>query len=219
MYKQPSLCKDSGYRNLTTEEVFILKKLTDGKKCVLCAVLVLLMGVALFYTYSDDRQSPYGGIIRLHIIANSDSVGDQALKLKVRDAVIRHMQNQEDLQTKEATEEYIRSNTDRLEAIAGGVVASEGYDYPVKAELGVSYIPERSYEDITFPAGNYDALNITIGSGKGANWWCVIFPPLCLLDEGTEKISDEEKEIAEHQRLQLKWKLAEIFSNKDNDSE
>ena len=83
--------------------------------------------------------------------------------------------------------------------------------------MGIRYIPEKTYGDITFPAGNYEALNITLGNGDGANWWCVVFPPLCLLDEGTEggDISDKEKaaydNLTEEERLQLRWKLIEIL--------
>ena len=81
--------------------------------------------------------------------------------------------------------------------------------------MGVRYIPEKTYGDITFPAGNYEALNITLGEGSGENWWCVLFPPLCLLDEGTEsadELSDEASELAENQRLMLRWKTLELLS-------
>lgn len=164
-----------------------MKKVSDEKKCVICLALVIIMGLLLFYTYIGDSGNNHEGIVRLHVIANSDTVGDQALKLKVRDAVIEYMQKQDDLASAEDTEKFLRGNLDRLEKIAGGVIASEGYDYPVDADIGIRYIPEKTYGDITFPAGNYEALNITIGSGEGENWWCVLFPPLCLLDEGTEE--------------------------------
>ncbi len=206
-----------------------MKMISDEKKCVLCLALVILMGFILFYTYIGDSQNQYEGIVRLHVLANSDTVGDQALKLKVRDAVIEYMEKQEDLHSAEETREYLGENLDRLEKIAEGVIASEGYDYSAKADLGVRYIPEKTYGDITFPAGNYEALNITIGRGEGENWWCVLFPPLCLLDEGTaadsvadesagsgdgtisEEADEDDENSSEAQRLRLRWKLAEIL--------
>ena len=106
-----------------------MKRISDEKKCIICLSLVILMGLLLFYTYIGDGSSDHEGIVRLHVIANSDTVGDQALKLKVRDAVIGYMEKQDYLQSAEETEEFLKDNLDRLEKIAEGVIASEGYDY------------------------------------------------------------------------------------------
>lgn len=204
--------------------------MSDEKKCVLCLALVILMGFILFYTYIGDSQNQYEGIVRLHVLANSDTVEDQALKLKVRDAVIEYMEKQDDLNSAGEAREYLRENLNRLEKIAEGVIASEGYDYSARADLGVRYIPEKAYGGITFPAGNYEALNITIGRGEGENWWCVLFPPLCLLEEGTatddEVVSGDEASegnnddegSSEARKLRLRWKLAEIL-NEGQDSQ
>ena len=144
---------------------------------MICLALVLIMGFLLFYTYTGDgRKNEHEGIIRLHVIANSDTVGDQALKLKVRDAVIEYLQKQDDLHTVDDTREYLEANLGSLEKISEGIIAANGRDYSAHAKLGVRYIPEKTYGDITFPAGNYEALNITLGDGKGENWWCVLFP-------------------------------------------
>ena len=207
-----------------------MKKMSDEKKCVLCLALVILMGFILFYTYIGDSQNQYEGIVRLHVLANSDTVEDQALKLKVRDAVIEYMEKQDDLNSAGEAREYLSENLNRLEKIAEGVIASEGYDYSARADLGVRYIPEKAYGGITFPAGNYEALNITIGRGEGENWWCVLFPPLCLLEEGTatddEVVSGDEASegnnddegSSESRKLRLRWKLAEIL-NEGQDSQ
>lgn len=214
-----------------------MRNLSDEKKCIILLALTIFMGILLFYTYigDGDRDNDYEGIIRLHVIANSNTVGDQALKLKVRDAVIAYMDDQTDLGTVDKTREHLEGNLDRLEAIANGVIAAEGYNYTAKADIGVRYIPEKNYGDITFPAGNYEALNITLGEGDGENWWCVLFPPLCLLDEGTEnvlsesglseddfsdgEISDEKlASLTENQRLQLRWKLSELLNKDDQTS-
>lgn len=207
-----------------------MKRMSDEKKCVLCLALVILMGFILFYTYIGDSQNQYEGIVRLHVLANSDTVEDQALKLKVRDAVIEYMEKQDDLNSAGEAREYLSENLNRLEKIAEGVIASEGYDYSARADLGVRYIPEKAYGGITFPAGNYEALNITIGRGEGENWWCVLFPPLCLLEEGTatddEVVSGDEASegnnddegSSEARKLRLRWKLAEIL-NEGQDSQ
>ena len=170
-----------------------IRLMSDERKCVIALILVLFMGLLLVYTYAGDGcRNDHEGILRLHVIANSNKVGDQALKLKVRDAVIEYMADQKDLKTVDETREYLKENKKRLQKIAEGVIAAQGYDYPAAVELGVRYIPQKTYGDITFPAGNYEALNITIGSGQGENWWCVLFPPLCLLDEGTAPISGDD---------------------------
>lgn len=93
----------------------------------------------------------------------------------------------------EQSRKYIQENLTAIEAAAEKVIRDNGYEYPVKAELGVKWIPQKSYGNVIFPSGNYEALNITIGEGKGQNWWCVLFPPLCLI--GAE--APEDKEAAE----------------------
>ena len=158
-----------------------MKKLSDEKKCVICLTLVIIMGFLLFFTYAGAAENEHDGIIRLHVIANSDTAGDQALKLKVRDAVIEYMGNQKDLDSIEDTRDFLENSRPQIRKIADGIIASEGYDYSSDVSMGVRYIPEKTYGDITFPAGNYEALNITLGEGSGENWWCVLFPPLCIV--------------------------------------
>ena len=214
-----------------------MNKLSDEKKCIVLLVLTIFMGFLLFYTYIGDHENEHEGIIRLHVIANSNTVGDQALKLKVRDAVIAYMDNQKGLSTVDETRTFLEHDLDRLETIANGIIAADGKDYSANANIGIRYIPEKTYGDITFPAGNYEALNITLGEGGGENWWCVLFPPLCLLDEGTAEAEDlpsaangsyealeadmpdeEMSELAEKQQLQLRWKLIELLKQHDQTS-
>lgn len=212
-------------------------RLSDEKKCIICLILTIIFGIVMFCTYTADDANQHEGIIRLHVIANSNTASDQGIKLKVRDAIIKHMQSRDDISTRRDMEEYITANTDRLERIAEGVVASEGRDDNVKASLGIRYIPEKTYGGTTFPAGNYEALDIKIGEGKGENWWCVLFPPLCLLDEGTDSTGSsdgsqdlvengspagyDKEELAESiqaddsltddQKLRLRWKIQELL--------
>ena len=212
-------------------------RLSDEKKCIICLILTIIFGIVMFCTYTADDANQHEGIIRLHVIANSNTASDQGIKLKVRDAIIKHMQSRDDISTRRDMEEYITANTDRLERIAEGVVASEGRDDNVKASLGIRYIPEKTYGGTTFPAGNYEALDIKIGEGKGENWWCVLFPPLCLLDEGTgstdssdgnqtlvengaaaeydkedvgERIQADDS-LTDDQKLRLRWKIQELL--------
>ena len=199
---------------------------------MIVAALALTSGAVALHTQSQLAEK----VVRLHVLANSDSEEDQALKLKVRDAVIEYMADQKDLKTVDETREYLKENKKRLQRIAEGVIAAQGYDYPAAVELGVRYIPQKTYGDITFPAGNYEALNITIGSGQGENWWCVLFPPLCLLDEGTAPISGDDADsdpakaanaggssagsyvqsdtLTKEQKLKLRWKTLELLEGK-----
>lgn len=184
-----------------------MRSLSDGKKCIICFALVILMGFLLFHTYTKDEPNEHAGIIRLHVIANSDSEADQALKLKVRDAVVEYVEQNNHSTTVDESRQFLKENKNRLEKIAEGVIAAQGYDYDANANIGVCFIPEKTYGDITFPAGNYEAMNITLGEGEGQNWWCVLFPPLCLLEEGTEQLAEDEAT-----KLQLEWKVLELMN-------
>lgn len=120
-------------------------------------------------------------VIRLHVIANSDTAADQALKLQVRDRVLEEaalLFRAGD--TLAQTARRLEANLDKLVAAGQAVVAQAGYDYPVTASLEETYFPTREYTDFALPAGSYTALRVVIGSGAGQNWWCVVFPPLCL---------------------------------------
>ena len=205
-----------------------MKKIPDERKCVICLTLVVIMGFLLFFTYAGAAENEHDGIVRLHVVANSNTAGDQALKLKVRDAVIEYMSKQEELDSIDDMRAFLENDKSRISRIADGIIASEGYNYSSEVSLGVRYIPEKTYGDITFPAGNYEALTITLGEGLGENWWCVLFPPLCLLDEGTEPSysdtpvstdtaqtpQDSNTEELDQQQLQLRWKVIELL-NKD----
>lgn len=109
----------------------------------------------------------------------------------------------------EQSRKYIQENLAEIEKAAARIVAENGYDYPVKAELGVRWIPQKSYGNVIFPSGNYEALNITIGSGKGQNWWCVLFPPLCLIGaepSDDENVAEEAQELYKDVLLNEKYK-------------
>ena len=159
----------------------------------------------------EGMINEYEGIIRFHVIANSDSEEDQELKFKVRNRVLAKVQNAlEESSSASRTRAYIEENLEEIEACALQCVRAEGYDYNVKARIGVTAIPAKQYDDVYFPAGSYEALTITIGEGKGRNWWCVVFPPLCLVDAregGYEEMFDENAQG----RLVLKSKVLELL--------
>ena len=147
--------------------------------------LALLLGVALaalLGVWLDGAQAALSDrVIRLHVLANSDSEADQALKLRVRDAVLAEA---EELFVPGAgraeTEELLRAHLYDLAAAGVEVVGEAGYSYPVTASLVHDYwFPTKTYTDFALPAGAYTALRIEIGAGGGQNWWCVVFPPLC----------------------------------------
>lgn len=131
--------------------------------------------------FSKECDNVRGAVLRLHVIANSDTAADQTLKLAVRDAIL---QESGELfaacADREAAKRAAKAALPTLQQAAQRVVAQQGFPYAVKAELAQSEFPTRTYDDVTLPAGQYDAVKITLGSGSGHNWWCVMFPPLCL---------------------------------------
>lgn len=133
-------------------------------------------------------------VLRFHILANSDSESDQALKITVRDQVLDYLESEmpKDLDVKE-TRRWIRKNVDALEDLSRETVAENGYDYPVSAAVTTCWFPDKTYGDVTFPAGNYEALRIEIGDAQGHNWWCVLYPGLCFLDAATMVVPEESK--------------------------
>lgn len=120
-------------------------------------------------------------VIRLHVLANSDTEADQTLKLQVRDKVLAQtdqlLAGQENAAQAAAV---LRENLEPLAQTAAQEIAAQGYDYPVTVSLEETWFPTRQYEDVALPAGNYQALRVVIGAGEGHNWWCVVFPSLCL---------------------------------------
>ena len=128
-------------------------------------------------------------IIRFHVIANSDTKADQNLKLAVRDAVgIKMSGLLKDAADRSRSEAVIRKNMEDMKQTAEKVIAERGYDYDVDICLTDTDFPVKTYGAYTFPAGNYEALEIVIGAGKGHNWWCVMYPNMCFSDTMYEVI-------------------------------
>jgi stage II sporulation protein R len=166
-------------------------------------LIILSLAIALFAAYhfsgknseATIQQDIAEKIIRFHVIANSDSTEDQNLKIKVKDAVLTYvsplLSNSEDINE---TRSILTSNTDNIIAVAKNVIAENGYSYDVTANLTTDYFPTKTYGDVTFPPGDYEAYKIEIGDHEGKNWWCVMYPPLCFIDASHGVLPDSSKE-------------------------
>ena len=145
------------------------------------ALLIGLLAALIWGMWSIRSQQVLADkVVRLHILANSDSEEDQALKLQVRDAVLERAEEiLERAHDRSAAEEDLREALPELREIALETVASQGYDYDVTAEPTAAALPTRERDGFTLPAGEYLALGLFIAAGEGHNWWCVVFPPLC----------------------------------------
>ena len=155
----------------------------------------------------------------MHVIANSDSAEDQALKLKVRDALLEagkeYFDNSESAAEAEKKLVLVK---DELEAVAKKTVIDNGYDYDVKVNIGNAYFPTKTYDgEVTLPAGEYEAVHVVIGNGNGHNWWCVMFPPMCLpaaesdveLDEVLSR--DEYEIVKSNPKFEPRFKIIEWY--------
>ncbi len=134
-------------------------------------------------------------VLRFHVLANSDSDEDQELKLQVRDAVLAYMEeNMPEEDSADAVKDWARAHIDAIEDVSRSVITENGADHPVSAAVTTCWFPDKSYGDVTFPAGNYEALRIEIGAAEGHNWWCVLYPGLCFMDTVNAVVPDEGKE-------------------------
>lgn len=149
-------------------------------------------------------------IIRLHIIANSDTLQDQELKLKVRNNILNNFNKRfSNITSKKDSEALILRNLNEIREIAQRTVYEEGYFYNVEVYYGNYKFPIREYDNFTLPSGDYDAVRVEIGEAKGQNWWCVMFPPLCFtdfgkkLDAGFEDVEEKLKEVLTEEEIEL----------------
>ncbi|MBR4289508.1 MAG: stage II sporulation protein R [Oscillospiraceae bacterium] len=148
------------------------------KRVMLCALMACLVWVAMLIT---DKQTLRNELIRLHVVAASDAAEDQALKLQVRDAVVNSLrENMENVTDSEQAKAYLQENLPKIEALANRVLQEAGCSDVATVSLRLEEFSTRYYDTFTLPAGIYESLRITIGAGQGHNWWCVVFPSLCV---------------------------------------
>lgn len=186
------------------------------RRAVYIAGIIFCMAVVFLGGQYLRRQELQKGIaekiIRFHVIANSDSTEDQQLKLAVRDAIGQEMgKSLEGVTDKEACETILTEQLSRIEQTADAVIAEAGYQYKTQAYLTTTEFPVKSYGDYTFPAGEYEALELVIGAGEGHNWWCVMYPNMCFSDSVYEVVEEESKESL--QQVLSKDEYEEVLSS------
>ena len=182
------------------------------------AVSLLICFVFNITSFSNKCDGIRDKMLRMHVIANSDSAEDQNLKLKVRDAVLLKGKEIFDGSiTAGEAEEKIKPHIAELEETALSVIKNEGYDYEVNITVQKDYFKTRTYDNsVTLPAGYYTAVKVIIGEGNGKNWWCVMFPPMCLPAANAEcKIDDvlnsnENNIVSNGNKYKIKFKIIEI---------
>ncbi len=179
---------------------------------VTTAVAAALSVVSFASGCADVRRD----VLRLHVVADSDSETDQRLKLMVRDAVLKKGGEVFDgTVTADEAEKIITPHIDELKAVAEAVLKENGCDYTVDITVGEEYFATRCYEDFTMPAGVYTAVRVNIGSAEGQNWWCVMFPPLCLpaasADADAFFTDDEMKIVSSSPKYEPRFKIVEIY--------
>lgn len=159
-------------------------------------------------------------VFRLHILANSDSKEDQDLKIKVRDRVLLLTEALfENAESKQQAEALVSDNLQKINDAAQSVVKENGFDCKVSTQITNMYFSTRRYRNYTLPSGMYDALRVTIGSGKGRNWWCVMFPSICISSEpeGEQRarrvFDDSEYDIVTNERYEYRFFAAELFQS------
>lgn len=200
------------------------------KKTIRKILISTIIGLAITSAITDYSQRVMADItssvVRLHILANSDSDEDQQLKIKVRDDIIAYLDPLlESAENVEKTKEIIANNIEEIEKEAEKSIKKHGYAYNVTAVLGKSEFPQKSYNGTTFPAGKYDALKIIIGEGNGQNWWCVLYPQLCFSYSESGELpptsktklknvltEDEYNIITSKDEIKFKLKIVEMFS-------
>lgn len=185
---------------------------------LIALVLCCVINVNAFSKQCDSIREK---MLRMHVIANSDSVEDQELKLKVRDAVLKEGKELFDGSvTSEDAEKILVPHIEELEKVALETIKSEGFDYKVKITVGEEYFKTRTYDNsVTLPAGYYTAVKVVIGEGQGQNWWCVMFPPMCLPAANAEcelsdVLNDDETDIVTNsEKYKFKFKIVEILED------
>jgi stage II sporulation protein R len=191
---------------------------------LLVFIVFVLSGWGLLL-FTDQRsavaQTSGEGLIRLHVLANSDSAADQQLKLKVRDAVVAYLTPQlsETATTAEARQVVMTHQQEILKVVCE-VLRQNGVTYSAVMETGWFDFPLRSYGTLVLPAGKYEAVRILLGEAQGQNWWCVLFPPLCFVDvTGVAAVPASQGgkagEQSRPEKPEIKWKLAELWQKRE----
>ena len=181
------------------------------KVIIVAIISFLILGMSYAVDAYQSLLRIEDKVIRLHVIAHSNRIEDQELKLEVRNKIIEKSKDIfEDIHSKEESERIIIQKLDEIKHIAEKVIKDHHYDYSIDVYYGNYSFPRKQYNQYVLPAGKYDAIRIVIGDGKGDNWWCVMFPPLCFVDFG--KVDEESEEAFDKQTEE---KLSEILTEEE----
>lgn len=206
----------------------------ENKNIIKISVLVGFTFTIAFGMYTKEyalntQKHIATQVIRFHVLANSDDDFDQDLKIHVKDELLnRYSKGLSESNSIDETKAFLQDNLENIEQTAMEIITEEGYSYTVTAKLEPSMFPTKKYGDVTLPAGEYMALKVEIGEAEGANWWCVMFPPLCFLDVTKdeappemksalkENLSQEEYELITQQNennidVKIKFKVVELW--------
>ena len=204
--------------------IFKYKAFNERKDKILLSVTAIVISLYMAFSctyFTASAGTVKGDVVRLHILANSNSEIDQEVKLKVRDALLEtNASILSDSVTKENAKEHFESSKEILLKTAKKTLKENGFNYNVKITLQEEYFNTRSYGNLTFPAGQYTAIKVVLGEGEGKNWWCVMFPPLCVPAadglETNETTADYltqsgEKIVNGGEKYIVKFKFLEIY--------
>ena len=203
-----------------------MKYINRYKLCSIILILILIFSFAASYAQNVHRDLSRS-VVRLHIIANSDTECDQELKFAVRDRILdRFGELFSECHDASAALQAANANLDLIESVAADEISRRGFGYSVSAETGRFPFPTKVYGDVRLPSGSYNAVRVKIGNAKGHNWWCVMYPPLCFTDGVAEVSDSSRKKLRESlsesdyklitesdgsMPVEIRFKLAEIF--------
>ena len=182
---------------------------------IIFSILLATLIIAVIPTEAEGMI--YEDTVRIHILANSDLEIDQNLKLEIRDLLLdKYSDGLKNLSSTQEAEEALKGLIPYIENDAEGYITEKGFDYKVKAELVREWYDTRYYEDFTLPQGYYSSLKIIIGEGEGKNWWCVMYPPMCLYVATDDRLkkgySDSEISLIKGEKMKVKFKILELIS-------
>ena len=212
--------------------VFKYKAFNERKDKILLSVSAIAISIYMAFSctyFTASAETIKDDVVRLHILANSNSQIDQEVKLKVRDALLEtNASILSDDVTKENAKEHFENSKEILLETAKKTLKENGFNYNVKITLQEEFFETRAYGNLTFPAGQYTALKVILGEGEGKNWWCVMFPPLCvpaadgietkettadyLTDSGEKIVNGGEKYIVKFKFLEIYEELRDKFN-------
>lgn len=194
-------------------------------KKILISVILGIIITFVITSYSSTVQSDIAdNLLRLHVIANSDSSSDQELKLMVRDRLLAESSDLfSDTESIDESKQIVENNIEFLESAARDVITSRGFDYDVRIKTEKCFFPVKSYGSLTLPSGEYEAVKVEIGKAEGKNWWCVMFPPLCFVN-GTvnsekslaklkDSLSEEEYDIVTSGKVDFRFKIVDVVQS------